>query len=121
MWTEPSNYVLDVFLGGGPHGAEDYEKVQRMVLDVDESLYGRRSFCWDEIRLFTGLKDLTLLVWEPDYVEGPLMQKYRETLARVKRANPEWEVPRISVISMHSGTQWGTLEVPTVEDRGEEV
>lgn len=116
MWVEPSNYVLDVFLGGGPHGAEDYEKVQRMVLDVDESLYGRRSFCWDEIRLFVGLKDLTLLVWEPDYVEGQLMPKYRETLGRVKRTNPEWEVPRISVISAHTGTQWGMLEVPTLED-----
>jgi hypothetical protein len=113
-WTEPSDYLLDVFLGGGPHGADDYEKIEEMVLDVSESLYARRNFCWDEVRLFEGLKRLTLLVWEPDYAHGQIMGKYNETLGRVQIAHPEWDVPEVMVISMESGTEWGLLEAPPV-------
>ena len=62
---EPSSYLLDMFLGAD-YGVKDAEKIQRMVVDIDEDRYGRRSFIWDEIRLFTSLKELTLLVFESD-------------------------------------------------------
>lgn len=68
----PTDYKLDIFLGGGPHGAEGYEKVENMILDFHESLYMRRNYCWNEIRLFSGLKHLTLLVCEPDYAMSTL-------------------------------------------------
>jgi hypothetical protein len=114
-WAQPSDYVLNIFLGGGAHGAEDYEKVRSMVLDVSEDLYARRNFCWDDLRLLTGLEELTLLVWEPDHAHGQLMGRYKESLRRVARAHPEWIVPRIMVIGMESGTDWGLLMAPAVE------
>jgi len=113
LQSGPIDYMLDVFLGGDFYGAEDAEKVQYMITDIDESVYGRRAFCWDEIRLFTGLKELTIMPWDEDEMADELMRGYRDTLRNVANAHPEWAVPRITVISATSGTLWGMLEVST--------
>ncbi|KAE9381206.1 hypothetical protein N431DRAFT_424799 [Stipitochalara longipes BDJ] len=111
LQSGPIDYMLDVFLGGEFYGAEDAEKVQYMITDIDESVYGRRAFCWDEIRLFTGLKELTIMPWDEDEMADELMRGYRDTLKNVANGHPEWVVPRITVVSATSGTLWGTLEV----------
>jgi hypothetical protein len=113
LQSGPIDYMLDVFLGGDFYGAEDAEKVQYMITDIDESVYGRRAFCWDEIRLFTGLKELTIMPWDEDEMATELMRGYRDTLRNVANDHPEWVVPRITVVSATSGTLWGTLEVET--------
>jgi hypothetical protein len=110
LQSGPIDYMLDVFLGGDFYGADDAEKVRFMITDIDESVYGRRAFCWDEIRLFSGLMELTIMPWEEDEMADELMRGYRDTLRNVASKHPEWIVPRIKVISATSGTQWGTLE-----------
>jgi hypothetical protein len=111
LQSGPIDYMLDIFLGGDFYGADDAEKVRYMITDIDESVYGRRAFCWDEIRLFTGLKELTIMPWDEDEMAGELMKGYRDTLRNVASSHPEWVVPRITVVSATSGTLWGTLEV----------
>jgi hypothetical protein len=107
----PSDYLLEVFLGGEYHGADDAEKIQRMVLDVNESLYGRRAFCWDEMRLFEGLKELTIWAWDEDETYESLMAHFRGTLRNVVEKHPEWNVPGITAIPALSGNEWGKVEV----------
>lgn len=107
---EPTDYKLDIFLGGGPHGAEGYEKVESMILDFHECLYERRDYCWNEIRLFVGLKHLTLLVCEPDYAMTQEIRQYQISLERIMRAHPDWLVPEIRIISMVSGADFGLME-----------
>ncbi|TVY59255.1 hypothetical protein LCER1_G000241 [Lachnellula cervina] len=105
-----STYLLDVFLGGGFHGADDVEKLLSMVLYINEDSYGRRYFIWNEIRLFTSLQELKIMVWEADLSSDEIMRQYRSTLRDVKIAHPEWRSPSISIISAETGTAWGNLE-----------
>jgi len=74
---------------------------------------GGGLFCWDEIRLFTGLKELTLMPWDEDEMADELLRRYRDTLRNVATAHPEWEVPRITVVSATSRKLWGMLEAQT--------
>ncbi|TVY17186.1 hypothetical protein LARI1_G003842 [Lachnellula arida] len=110
-----STYLLDVFLGGGFHGANDVEKLLSMVLYISEDSYGRRYFIWNEIRLFTSLRELKIMVWEADLSSDELMRHYRSTLRNVKIAHPEWRSPSISIISAETGTTWGDLELEEAE------
>lgn len=98
----PHNYMLDSFLGS----ANDSEKIQSMIIDIPEDVYARRSFIWDDIRLFTGLRDLTIMPWEEDRFENELSQHYRETLWIVTQDHAEWIVPKINVVSGLSWKQW---------------
>jgi hypothetical protein len=102
-------YLLDIFLGGGYHGANDVEKVRSMVVSINDNLYARRYFIWNEIRLFTSLEELKIVVWEEDFTTGEIMRFYRSSLRNVAVAHPEWSVPHISVISAETGTTWGAL------------
>jgi hypothetical protein len=113
--------MLDIALGGGAHGADDTEKVRKLVLDVDDSLYARRNFCWDEIREFTALEECTLLVWEPDYVQTGCMEHYRAALQRVKKAHPKWVIPRIAVIDAISGSDWGELAIEDIKGEDDQI
>jgi hypothetical protein len=112
----PSDYLLDLVLGGGYCGADDTEKVQSMIIDLDEGVYGRKLFCWDEIREFSSLKELTIMPWEEDdEVARSLMDTYRQTLGTVARNHPEWKVPKITVVNALSGTCLGLLTLGAIE------
>jgi hypothetical protein len=104
-------YLLDIFLGGGYHGANDVEKVRSMIVSINDDLYARRYFIWNEIRLFTSLEELKIVVWEEDFTTDEIMRFYRSSLRNVAVAHPEWTVPRISVVSAETGTTWGALEL----------
>jgi len=112
------DYLLDVLLSGGYHGADDTDKIQFMSIDIHEDLYDRRNFCWDEIRLFRGLKGLTMMAWDESSMADALMSHYRVTLAAVASAHPEWIVPKISVFSGVSNEEWGVVAVTTSEHEG---
>jgi hypothetical protein len=113
LQSGPIDYLLDVFLGGDPCGADDAEKVKYMITDINESVYGKRAFCWNEIRLFTGLKKLTIMPRDEDEMADELMRGYRDTLRNVASKHLEWVVPQIAVVSATSGELWGTLELET--------
>jgi hypothetical protein len=103
-------YMLDDFLGEFD-GADDAEKIQFMSVDISDFLYGLRKFIWDEIRLFSALKELTIVYWEDDDVfRDELMLWCEQSLALVARENPEWLVPKITVVTVQ-GVVWGTLGV----------
>jgi hypothetical protein len=42
---KPSDYLLDVFLDSKSHGVNDANKIQRMILDINDSIYGRTGYC----------------------------------------------------------------------------
>jgi hypothetical protein len=92
---------------------DDVEKVRYMITDIDESVYGRRAFCWNEIRFFTGLRELRIMPWDEDEMADELMRGYQHTLGNVARAHPEWVMPNITVVSAISGKLWGALEIET--------
>jgi hypothetical protein len=98
---KPENYVLDAFIGGGWHGADDFEKVERLSMDIVESNYARRTFVWDEIRQFSSLKQVTIHSWEEYTSEGRRfsLSYYLETLRDFAKGYPEWEVPQITIKS----------------------
>jgi len=114
-WGSPgaSGYLLDVLLGGSYHGAFDTEKVRFMSIDIPEDLYARKSFCWDEIRELTGLKELTLMAWDEDAMKENLMAHYKETLTTVSTSHPEWVVPRVTAVSALSWEIWGVVTKST--------
>lgn len=114
-YGRPGNYLLDMFLGAD-HGVRDAEKIQRMALDIDDDRYGRRLFIWDEIRLFTSLRELTILAWEDDLEADRLMLLYRRSLQAVARKHPEWVVPEVTVIATYTKTVWGTLNAATASE-----
>ncbi|KAG4433461.1 hypothetical protein IFR05_011065 [Cadophora sp. M221] len=108
----PAPYRLDLFLAGGFYGGDDSEKVQYMVLDLDEEVYGRKYLFWSEIKELTALKELTVLAWEDnDEAANVLMQNYATTLTHDLKQSPEWVAPKTIVRSAVTGNQWGTLEV----------
>ena len=56
-------YQLDLFLGGDYYGGSDAEKVKWLQLDVPEELYGRRGFCWGDLRGFGNCMFYLFLVY----------------------------------------------------------
>jgi hypothetical protein len=102
--------MLDVFLGGGFHGAHDTERIQFMSVDIDGTVYGLRKLIWDEIRRLSALRELTIVPWEDDVLSDELMLGYEQSLAFVAREHPEWSVPKTTVVTAH-GAVWGTLKV----------
>lgn len=111
-----SDCLLDIFLGGGYHGADDAEKIESMIIDIADTMYDRRGFCWDEIRLFTGLKHLAMLSWESDLVSGDFeacKTVYKGTLLEMSKAHPEWVLPEITLLSARGG---GNVIEPLILD-----
>jgi len=107
-------YLVDMFLSA-EYGPRDAEKIQCMIVSIDEDRYGIRSFIWDEIRLFKGLQQLTVLVWEGGEEARVLrlMRMYRATLCTVAGKYPEWVIPAITVISAETKTVWGHIDATT--------
>jgi hypothetical protein len=122
--ASPSDYLLNIFLGTHyifrPENfslmASDSEKIRYMIIDVDEGIYERPSFCWDDIRLFGGLRELTLLSWDEDERDGELMARFRTTLNTVSVNHLEWVIPKVSVLSAISGKGWGNVRLEGVEE-----
>jgi hypothetical protein len=112
-FDRPGNYLLDMLLGAD-HGTKDAGKIQRMIVDIDEDRYGRRMFIWDEIRFFTSLRELTILVWEQDSKKNELMDFYLSTLWKTARKNPDWRIPEITIIATPSKNIWGVMNAATV-------
>lgn len=100
LWiaTGPTAYYIDIFLGGGFHGGGDIEKVESMILDIGDEIFDRTSFCFEEIRLFTGLKRLTLIHWSFVEDEDEWRNWIRETVTATSRNHPEWIVPDINTV-----------------------
>ena len=82
--------------------------VRFLSLDVDETIYSRTSFCWEEVRLFDGLEELRIITWDPEQRADELMAYYKTSLTTVAKANPKWVVPKTEVVST-SGRAWGGL------------
>ncbi|KAF8854119.1 hypothetical protein BDZ45DRAFT_677200 [Acephala macrosclerotiorum] len=110
--NNPSNYLLDMFLGAD-YGTKDAEHIKYMIVDIDEERYGRRSFIWDEIRLFPKLQDLIVVVWEEDSDAEQLMALYRISLREVARKHPEWAIPEIRFFSAITKRLWGVMDSST--------
>jgi len=103
----PGNYLLDVLLDG----PDDTHKIEKMTLDVEEELYGRRGFCWGEVRLLKGLREVRLCVWEEDAMKARLMAHYGRTLAQVASTSEGWVVPKIVVVNGLTRRDWGSVKL----------
>ncbi|RDW77141.1 hypothetical protein BP6252_05194 [Coleophoma cylindrospora] len=116
-WLEAGagNYLLNVFLGTGytPRPgikpASNCQSVVSMIVDVDEDIYGRRVFIWNEIKDFCNLKELTILAWDEDSKSAERMDKFQSTLNITAADFRHWVVPNINVMSACSGNTWGAL------------
>jgi hypothetical protein len=114
--TGASDYLLNLWHGKTYNSFKNDTKaiqarsVRYIALDVDESIYSRPSFCWEEIRRFEGLQELLLITWDPDDRADELMAYFRIAMQAVAAVNPEWVVPRTKVVSA-SGREWGTLQL----------
>lgn len=118
----PGDYVLNVFLGTNYHihprfqcAASDWDKLRYMIIDVDEGIYGRRTFCWGEIRQFDNLQELTLLPWDRESKAEELMEMFQTTLNTVAHDHPEWKVPKVTVLSALTRKEWGILKPEPIQ------
>lgn len=94
--TGPSDYILDLFVGGGFNGADDAEKVRYLSLDVTEDLYDRAGFCFDDLREFRALEEVELWAW----LNGQIALREQvfamsDKLREVKRKNEDWQAPKV--------------------------
>ena len=125
-WLEsgPQNYLLNIFLGrhysienSNFHPAATHSHmVRHMIVDIENLIYGRRAFCWDEIRNFDSLKELILVAWDEDEKSEKLMGRFQIALNKVSTNHPRWVVPKIKVVSGISGTNWGNLIPKPVDE-----
>jgi hypothetical protein len=91
------------------------ENLRFMITEIDD-----HSSIWNQLRRFPALRELTVIPWEP---YGPYhsnrhdewMELHRMRLRFIVQKNPQWLVPKITVMSVLSGAEWGTL---TVQDEG---
>lgn len=106
----PMDYQLDLFLAGdylgGDHDAEKW--VRRMVVDLKEEVYHRRCFIWHDVRLFTGLQELTILARTQEDASD-ILEFGEETMRDVRRKCPEWVIPSVRVTDTFDGRTWGRL------------
>jgi hypothetical protein len=121
--TSPSNYLLNLWHGTNynPNRRNDSKAVQAenvryVSLDVDESIYGRPAFCWEEVRRFDGLEELLVLTWDAEDRADDLMSYFQTAMNVVAEAHPDWVVPNTEVVSALSGRNWGSLKPGRVEE-----
>lgn len=92
------------------------ENVRYVSLDVDECIYGRSAFCWEEVRRFDGLEELLVLTWDAEDRADDLMSYFQTAMNVVAEAHPDWVVPNTEVVSALSGRNWGSLKPGRVEE-----
>lgn len=111
--TGVSDYLLNLWHGKTftPYDSKAIQAkpIRFITLDVDENIYGRTSFCWEEIRQFDRLEKLLIVTWGPEERAEELMAYFKTAMTAVAGANPEWVVPKTDVVSA-SGRAWGSLE-----------
>lgn len=114
--TTASDYLLNLWHGKTYNPTYNNSKViqaknvRYVTLDVDESIYSRPSFCWEEVRRFEGLEELLIVTWDPEDRAEELMAYFKTALDAVADANPEWLVPKTEVVSA-LGRRWGSLQL----------
>ncbi|KAH8815430.1 hypothetical protein F5884DRAFT_178154 [Xylogone sp. PMI_703] len=99
----PDGYVLNLLL-------DDTEKVNYLIIDVHEDLYGLRAFCWDEVRDFSRLVEVTLIPWEGDQ-PSVLLRYAQSSLKYVAENWPEWVLPKVKVKSSLDGEYLGEVNL----------
>ena len=111
--TGASDYLLNLWHGttftSYDSKAKHAKNIRYITLDVDENIYTRRSFCWEEIRRFEGLEKLLVVTWNPEERADELMAYFRIAMNLVAEANPEWIVPKTDIVST-LGRPWGSLQ-----------
>lgn len=109
----PCDYVLNLWVGktfrSRRSQAIQAKAIRFLTMDVDESIYSRPSFCWDEIRRFEGLEKLSLIVWCSEVNAESSMAYFRSAMQAVAEAHPQWVIPACEVVSS-AGVSWGTLQ-----------
>ncbi|KAF4627664.1 hypothetical protein G7Y89_g10492 [Cudoniella acicularis] len=114
MNRNPTNWL---FFWAGDHGADDGDKVERLELGVNEDLYALKNFCWNEVRMFTHLKEIVLMVSEDEDDKDTLMRVYETTAKRTRLGWPNWVVPMIKVKNTEEGTVWGQIRIQESADK----
>jgi hypothetical protein len=110
--TGASDYLLNLWHGKTYNTynskAIQAKNIRYITLDVDDNIYSRPSFCWEEIRRFEGLEKLLVVTWDSEERADELMAYFRTAINAVAEVNPEWLAPRTEVVSA-SGRAWGSL------------
>jgi len=121
--TSASDYLLNLWHGrnynpshlNNPKAIQS-ENVRYVTLDVDDSIYSRPSFCWEEVRRFDGLEELLVVTWDPEDRADDLMSYFKTAMDAVAEAHPDWAVPKTKVVSALSGRDWGNLKPGRVDE-----
>lgn len=109
----PSDYLLNLWVGKTFRDRQckaiQAAKIRFLTLDVDESIYSRPFFCWDEVRRFEGLEKLLLVAWGSEENSDGLMTYFRQAMRAVAEAHSGWVAPKTEVVSA-SGKVWGNIQ-----------
>ena len=125
-------------VGGDYYGgtSKDITRVRAIRLDVPEELYGRRGFCWGDLRGFGPSLTNVVLVVREDPSGGArdrLMGYYRTSLKRVWDAyvhgegegnvaeGAQWKIPKIEVWNElggkdGEGESWGVVKLENLDN-----
>lgn len=120
--TKPSGYWLSIWQGTScwdmATKAIQENRIKFLTLDVQErDLFYRDDFIWEDICLCDGLEELLLIFWDSDDDMEEHMALLAKTMAEIAKANPQWIIPKVEVVS-NSGRAWGSLRVGNPDQDG---
>ncbi|THV51276.1 hypothetical protein BGAL_0116g00080 [Botrytis galanthina] len=105
-----SNCVF-MLVGGRLEGINDVEKVRNLEFRVQLRFWDSSDFCWNDVMQFTGLRNLSLRVYE-DFIDEDEVSSLKIRLEDFARRHSDWKLPDIRMWFDKPGVKkWITLEI----------
>ncbi|KAF7899326.1 uncharacterized protein EAF01_008539 [Botrytis porri] len=109
--TQAGSNCVFMLVGGRFEGIDHIEKVQNLEFRVQLHFWDSNDFCWDDVIQFTGLKKLSLRIFE-NFIDENEILNVKMALEDFARRHTEWKLPDIRVGFDRPGmTKWVTLEL----------
>ncbi|TGO12223.1 hypothetical protein BTUL_0092g00230 [Botrytis tulipae] len=105
-----SNCVFKL-VGGCLEGIDDVEKVRNLEFRVQLDFWDSSDFCWDDVMQFTGLRELSLRVYEHSIDEDEV-SSLKIRLGEFAHRHTDWRLPDIRIwFDKPDVKKWVTLEL----------
>ncbi|TGO64335.1 hypothetical protein BOTNAR_0089g00240 [Botryotinia narcissicola] len=109
--THAGSNCIFMLVGGRLEGINDVEKVRNLEFRVQLDFWDSSDFCWDDVMQFTGLRKLSLRVYE-DFIDEDEVSNLKIRLEDFARRHTDWRLPGIRIwFDKPTVKKWVTLEL----------
>ncbi|KAK6608391.1 hypothetical protein H4I96_03090 [Botrytis cinerea] len=109
--TQAGSNCVFMLVGGRFEGIDDVEKVKNLEFTVQPHFWDSNDFCWNEVMQFSGLRRLSLRIYE-SFIDESEIPNLRNGLEDFARRNTEWKLPDIRIWFDKLGMKkWVALEL----------